>query len=355
MSLKSNWPKQLLDWYLHQKRDLPWRKNQDPYPVWISEMMLQQTQVSSVIDYFNRFLNRFPTVETLAKAPIDDVLKCWEGLGYYSRARNLKKAAEVIAFELNGVFPNTFESLKKLPGIGPYSAAAIASIAFNEKIPVVDGNVLRVFSRFWDCDLDIGLTKTKDYFFNLLQKSIKSIQNPGDFNQAMMELGALLCSPKSPKCLLCPIEQDCQAKKNGTLLLRPVKTKKAPVPTFDVVVGLLKKNNKILIAKRPEDKLLGGLWEFPGGKVEKNETNQDALKREFLEELQIDIQVLDYIGEIKHAYSHFKINLKAYYCSIKKGSPKQSNKTALKWINKKQFKDFAFPKANKKLFPFLKD
>ena len=210
------WRDQLLNWFNEHQREMPWRSNPLPYNVWVSEIMLQQTQVDTVIPYFNRFLDRFPTVHDLAKAPQDDVLKLWEGLGYYSRARNLHKAAKHVSQELNGELPSDYEGLQTILGIGPYCAAAITSIAFGNPVPVVDGNVFRVFTRFWGIYEDIKLPTTRKMLFDRLTPEIQHV-NPSSFNQGIMELGALVCSPKQPKCSSCPLSSDCFALKTGVI------------------------------------------------------------------------------------------------------------------------------------------
>ena len=354
MTLRNNWPLKLLNWYLEHKRDLPWRETNNPYYIFLSEMMLQQTQVDTVISYYKRFIQAFPKLEDLAAAPIDNVLKLWEGLGYYSRAHNLQKAAKLLVANHHSQFPKEAKELQKLPGIGPYCSAAIASIAFNQAIPVVDGNVLRVFSRFWNLSDDIGLLKTKQDMQRNLQEAIELSLNPGDFNQAMMELGATVCKPKQPNCINCPLASNCLALKNDSIHIRPVKAKKAKIPTYIVVVGIIWKNNKFLITKRKTKQLLGGLWEFPGGKVNSNESLDTAVKREILEEVGLSIKVNEQLHTINHAYSHFKIKLTAFSCDWLSGDVVCRDVADFAWIEKKDLNAFAFPKANIKLFDLIK-
>ena len=354
MTLKKNWPLNLLNWYSEHKRQLPWRESKNPYYIFLSEIMLQQTQVDTVISYYKRFIQTFPTLEDLADSNIDKVLKLWEGLGYYSRAHNLHKAAKVLVESYQSQFPKQAKELLKLPGIGPYCSAAIASIAFNQAIPVVDGNVLRVFSRFWNLSDDIGLLKTKQNMQLNLQEAIEASLNPGDFNQAMMELGATICKPKQPKCCVCPLASECIAFKENTISIRPVKAKKAKVPTYRVVVGIIWKNNKLLITKRKTQQLLGGLWEFPGGKVNPNESLDAAVKREILEEVGLSIKVNEQLGTIKHAYSHFKIKLTAFSCEWLSGDVLCKEVADFSWIKTKDLDTYPFPKANIKLFELIK-
>ena len=343
-----NWVQNLINWFIKEQRDMPWRKNPIPYYVWLSECMLQQTQVATVIPYFNRFITTFPTVFDLAKSDLQTVLKSWEGLGYYSRARNLHKAAKMVAEERDGIFPTTYQDLQKLPGIGPYCAAAITSIAFQNPVPVVDGNVLRVFTRFWGLYDDIKQPKTRDILFKKLEPFIVK-SSPSEFNQGIMELGALICTPKNPNCSVCPINSDCYAKEQQKTLELPVKTKSKKTPHFNIGVGVIWKKNKILIAKRKEDQMLGGLWEFPGGKQKENECITTTIKREIKEETSLEVIVKSPYAIIKHAYSHFKITLHAYKCIYKEGIAKKNTSDDIKWIPIEKLNYYPFPTANKKL------
>jgi A/G-specific adenine glycosylase len=348
-----NWVFKLESWFNKSQRTMPWRTHSSPYYTWISEIMLQQTQVVTVIPYFERFITLFPTLEDLAKANQDSVLKAWEGLGYYSRARNLHKAAKVICESFNGIIPNDYTEIQKIPGIGPYTGAAIVSIAYEIPVSVVDGNVLRVFSRFWGIYDDIRLPKVRDVLFKKLNAYVGQIK-PSVFNQAIMELGALICTPKKPKCTDCALGDDCFANKFLKQTDLPVKSKSKPVPTYNIVVGLIYFNNKLLIAKRKEEKMLGGLWEFPGGKINDNESEKQALIREVQEEVNLDITITQKLGTIKHAYSHFKINLHAYICSSITKEAVAISASKLEWINENKLDNYAFPTANKKLFKLLK-
>ncbi len=334
----------LLAWFAANRRAMPWREEPSPYRVWISEIMLQQTQVATVIPYFNRFLSRFPDVAALAQAELQDVLKLWEGLGYYSRARNLHKAAKALVAEHGGRLPGDFCGLRRLPGFGDYTAAAVASIAFGEAVPVVDGNVLRVSARFWGLADDIGKPKTRKMIFGRLsgvlagerkngkrderrqQSKIGSrklkIPPPADFNQAIMELGALVCTPRNPQCGKCPLAAACVARREGRTAELPVKAAKAPVPRHRVAVGVLWRNGRVLVQKRPEGGMLAGLWEFPGGKVEPGETPAAAVVREFREETGLGVRVAGTYGTLRHAYSHFSITLTAFRVKLETGSSK---------------------------------
>ncbi len=342
----THWVESLLTWYDTNQRQLPWRTNPSPYKTWISEMMLQQTQVATVIDYFNRFLTQFPTVNDLANANEQTVLKCWEGLGYYSRARNLHKAAKLIVTQHQSQLPQHYEELQTLPGIGPYCGAAITSIAFGHPVPVVDGNVLRVFTRFWGIFDDIRHQKVKTMLFHKLEHFIDGT-NPANFNQAIMELGALICSPKSPQCNQCPLQSECFAFNNNKTADLPYKTKKAPTPHYTIGVGIIWKDNKVLIGKRKTNQMLGGLWEFPGGKQQNNEPITETIKREIKEETTLDVTINQPITIIKHAYSHFKITLHAYECTYQQGTPTPNSTDQLKWVTPNDLNAYPFPKANK--------
>ncbi len=253
----------LINWYLQHKRDLPWRKTQNPYPIWLSEIMLQQTRVAQGLPYFLSFTDAFPTVFDLANASEEKVLKLWQGLGYYSRARNLHKTAQIVANELNGIFPDNYKDLLKLKGIGEYTAAAIASFSYNEAVPVVDGNVFRVLSRFFDVENDISINATKKVFaelaFELMPKN-----NPAQFNQAIMEFGALQCVPKNPNCEICPFNESCAALQKNKIDKLPVKTKKVKVKNRFLNYLIYKdKKNQTSIQKRTEKGIWQNLYEFP--------------------------------------------------------------------------------------------
>lgn len=257
-----DWQTDLIQWYTASRRDLPWRKTRDPYRIWLSEIMLQQTRVAAVIPYYERFLEALPTVSDLAAAEDDRLLKLWQGLGYYSRAKNLKRAAIRIESDFDGKLPDTYRALLTLPGIGSYTAGAIASIAFGERVPAVDGNVLRVLARLFDDSRDVADPHTKDAVFGEL--SAKLPDDAGTFNQAMMELGACVCLPNgAPLCETCPLRAHCRALENETVALRPVKSKKQPRAVQPMTVFVLQRGESFLIRKRPEKGLLGGLYELP--------------------------------------------------------------------------------------------
>ena len=274
----------LLEWFSKKKRKLPWRESRDMYLVWVSEVMLQQTQVATVVPYFERFIERFPTVYDLAASTEQAVLKVWEGMGYYSRARNLHQATQVVVDKYSGNIPADVKNFKSLPGVGPYISAAVLSISRGIPIPVVDGNVLRVFTRFMGIRSDIRKSSTRKKINDVLVKIIPH-DKPGDFNQALMELGAMVCKPGEPRCPDCPIKGYCYAFIRGEMSRFPYKSPFPKVPEYRVSVGVIVKKNRFYVQKRPSRGHLGGLWEFPGGKGKEEETPEETLLRECGEEL----------------------------------------------------------------------
>ena len=352
LSQKGELRRLLLGWYRRNARDLPWRGSRDPYVIWLSEVVLQQTRIEQGTPYIERFLKALPTVHDLADADEDRVLKLWEGLGYYARGRNLHKAAREIVKERDGRFPQTAGDWRTLPGVGPYTAGAIASIAFHEPVPVLDGNVKRLLSRLTDLDECIDETGTTRALWDLAAELVRG-RVPGTFNQSMMELGARTCVPKRPRCARCPLRRLCASYDAGTQLERPLRRPRKELPHHRIVVGAIRKNGRYLLGKRPATGMLGGLWEFPGGKIEAGEDHARALKRELREELGISIRLGDHIATVQHAYSHFRITLDVYRCVHTGGSPRQRAHTALKWVQPSRFGEFAFPKANHKFLHLL--
>lgn len=342
----------LLKWFRKNARDLPWRKTKDPYAIWVSEIMLQQTQVDTVEPYYHRFLKRFPNVRRIARAKLDTVLKLWEGLGYYSRARNLHLAAKKVVRDYDGNIPQTKQALLALPGVGPYTAGAIASIAFNQNEPLVDGNVTRVLCRLFRIRENPKSGKVQKRLWHLAEELLPPGQ-AGTFNQALMELGATICSPRGPTCDTCPLRKICSAREHNEQEKIPLQTNRKPLPRQEVVVAVIYKNGRILIDKRKPDGLLGGLWEFPGGKIENGESFKAALKREVREELGITIRIRRPLITVQHAYSHFSVTLHAFECTHASGMPKCRTCSDFKWVHPKQLKNFAFPAANKKIFAAL--
>ncbi len=342
----------LLRWFAAGARDLPWRRTRDPYAIWVSEIMLQQTRVRAVVPFYMRFLQRFPTVEKLARAPLDTVLKLWEGLGYYSRARNLHAAAKVVVARFGGQLPHTAEELRTLPGIGRYTAGAIASIAFGRREPLVDGNVTRVLCRLFRIR---GNSKTPR-----IQKRIWSLaadllppHKVGQFNQALMELGSEVCVPRHPHCDECPVNRVCEARKHGEQDRLPTRVAKKRLPSYTVAVGVIYRAGRILIDKRQPEGLLGGLWEFPGGKKQPGESLEATLRREVREELAITVRIERLLAVVEHTYSHFHVRIHAFECTYLSGTPRCLACAAFKWVRPGDLGRYAFPAANRKIIQAL--
>ena len=347
-----NFQNDLISWFEKEFRDLPWRQTSDPYKIWISEIMLQQTQVKKVIPYYERFIDALPSVDDLAVADLDQVLKLWEGLGYYARARNIHKAARIIVEQFAGSFPSEYKDVINLPGIGDYTAAAILSIAFGTDMPVIDGNVNRVLSRLFTVPSAPKSTKGKQ----IIQQKANLLfahERPGIYNEAMMELGAVVCSPHSPKCGFCPVNRFCRAYASSTQEKFPVKAAKKKRPHKNIAIGIVWKNDLFLIDQRHTDGMLGGLWEFPGGHVEDGESLEDAVVREVKEELDVDVKILNHFATIEHQYTHFTITLYAYFCQYVSGTPKAIECLDWKWVKKEELDQFAFPGANRKVIDKL--
>ncbi len=336
----------LLQWFAKNKRDLPWRKTKNPYHIWISEVMLQQTQVATVIPYYHRFLEQFPTLRDLAQAQTDELMKCWEGLGYYARARNLQHAAQMVLREHDGKLPQTREALQRLKGFGPYTSASVASLAFGEDCAAIDGNVLRVLARFYAIREDIRQSATKSKIEALAMLNLPK-GKAGEFNEALMELGATLCTPKNSQCSACPLNQSCSAFQEDAVSLYPFKSSKPKIPHMEIAIGIVQRNGKVLIALRPPNGLLGNLWEFPGGKRESYESLAECCKREVEEEKGLRVTVDERIAVVKHAYTHFKITLHAFLCTYQSGDPQPRSSQEVRWVALQDLNQFAFPKANK--------
>ena len=344
--------KLLINWYLANHRDLPWRKTSNPYHIWVSEVMLQQTQVATVLPYYRRFLQRFTSLESLARADVQDVLKVWEGLGYYARARNLHRAAGLIINHHHGIMPDGWEGFRKLPGVGDYIAAAVLSIAFGKPYAVVDGNVKRVLARLFLKEAPVNKS-TSIKIFKEAADQLLSPRDPGTFNQALMELGAMVCKPQQPLCSKCPIQGLCLAYEADRVDEYPKKLKKSPTPQFNIAVGVVFKNSSVLITRRKPDGLLGGLWEFPGGKIQNDEKAKEACIREIKEETNLSVGIDSHLGRIKHAYTHFKIIMDVFCCSHLSGKVKLNGPVDHRWIKLENLDDYPFPKANHKFFPAL--
>jgi A/G-specific adenine glycosylase len=339
----------LLRWYAAHKRDLPWRRTRDAYAVWVSEVMLQQTQVATVVPYFERFIGKYPDVRSLAASPLEGVLKSWEGLGYYARARNLHRAAVIIVQEMKGEIPADYVAFRSLPGVGDYIAAAVMSIAYGLPRAVVDGNVRRVLARLYLIEAPAAASPR----FKERAEAIVDPSKPGELNQALMELGALVCTPKAPFCDGCPVSSHCLAFAASLQSDYPARRKRPPTPEYHIAVGVVRKDGRILITRRKEDGLLGGLWEFPGGKVEKGETADEACKREIAEEVGLTVEVTRRIATVGHAYTHFKVAVDVFDCEYIAGDVRLRAATDHRWILVEETADYPFPAVNHKIFPHL--
>lgn len=343
MNKRTSFNRNLTEWYKKNARRLPWRETRDPYKIWISEVMLQQTTVNAVIPYYEKWIKIFPTVEALRNAPLQEILKAWQGLGYYQRAQNLHKAARIICAQYNGALPQAPEKLRKLPGFGPYTTGAVASIAFDLPCTIIDANVRRVVMRLLALE-GYADTSQDGKIAGFLQE-VMPRKEAGTFNQALMELGALICRNREPLCLLCPVKAHCAAYQKGIQEIIP-KPKKRIIQDLDVAIGILQRGNKYLIQKRPSKGLLADLWEFPGGKIEKGETPQEALKRELKEELDIEVTSSRYLMNVQHFYTQFRVNLHVFHCQAK--FYPQANYLR-KWLSIKELVEYPMPSGSAKI------
>jgi A/G-specific adenine glycosylase len=343
----------LLKWFAKQKRQLPWRETRDPYRIWISEVMLQQTRVATVIPYYHRFLETFPDIEALAKAKDSVLMKAWEGLGYYARVRNLRQAAQTVVKQYKGKLPTSYQELIKLKGFGTYTAASVASLAFGEDCAAVDGNVMRVLARLYAIESDIRKTAAKREFQRIAEALLPQ-GKAGQFNEALMELGATVCKPKNPACEVCPLHRNCKAFQEGRVNELPRKSPKAAIPHHQIAISVVHKNGKVLIALRPSEGLLGNLWEFPGGKCKGEESLAECCQRETLEETGLEVEVGKCFSIVEHSFTHFRITLHAFHCHYLRGkaTPKSSQK--IRWVKPQDLDEYAFPKANKKIIEDLR-
>ena len=369
--MKSRLATKLLHWYALNKRSLPWRDRQpaDPYAVWVSEIMLQQTRVEAVIPYYEKWMGLFSTVRALADATEHEVLNAWEGLGYYSRARNLHKAARIVAERYGGELPRDLEELSKLPGIGRYTLGAIASIAFGMDVPALDGNIKRVYARLFDLSVPVDTPQGEKLLWDLAEKQLPR-QQAGDYNQALMDLGATICIPKNPRCLICPLMKICQARQNGTQNLRPVKSPKKTVPHHIHAAGVIVRRTlaphasagggnppyeHVLLARRPSEGLLGGMWEFPNGRVTGDplEGLADALKTGYnlrLKKSRRKIQQ-ELLIVVHHGYTHFSVDTYVYRCELA-SAPDAEN---LRWVPLKELDDFPMGKIDRQIASLLQE
>jgi A/G-specific adenine glycosylase len=344
-----NFALDLTRWYSKNKRDLPWRHTKDPYKIWVSEIMLQQTTVSTVIAYYERWIKTFPTVHDLAQAPLQTVLKQWQGLGYYNRVKNLHKAAHVLIREHKGILPQDPQLIRSLPGFGPYTTGSVLSIAYDIPLTIIDANVRRVVMRLLALQ---GIADTKqDPKVNEFLLKVLPDRNVGDFNQALMELGALVCRAKEPVCISCPVSKYCQAYKTGKQELIPQTTKKV-IKDIQAVIGIIKKGDRYFIQKRPSKGLLADLWEFPGGKIEAGESKKKALTRELNEELGVQVRSAKHLFDVKHFYTQFRVTLSVFDCTLY-DQPKTD--ATRQWVSFKNFSKYPMPSGSAKIIEKLKN
>jgi A/G-specific adenine glycosylase len=348
----------LTAWFDGARRPMPWRQpgpdgRRDPYRVWLSEVMLQQTRVDQAAPYFERFTAAYPTLRDLAAADLDDVLRLWEGLGYYSRARNLHRAVREVASRYDARVPDSEEDFRALPGVGAYTAAAVLSLAFDTPLAVLDGNVIRVLTRVFAIGDDAGRAATRRHLQDLATALLDPRQ-PGRFNEALMELGATVCTPRAPDCPACPLASICAARSASAQEDYPVTARKAPVPHHDIAVALIfDDDGRVLVQRRPQDGMLGGLWEFPGGKVRDAEVPATAAVRETREELGVVVAIGAPLARIRHTYSHFRITLHAFEARMESGEPVHHRGEEIRWVRIADLENLAFPRANRRLIEAL--
>ncbi len=340
----------LLIWYEGCKRDLPWRKDKDPYKIWVSEIMLQQTRVETVKPYFERWMVRFPDLQSLAMAEEEEVIQYWQGLGYYSRARNLLRGVREVNASYGGQVPDTKEEVAGLSGIGDYTSGAILSIAYNKREPAIDGNVLRVFSRLYCVEGDISSPKVKGQIRDLVDKDLPA-DRPGDFNQALMDLGATICIPKVPRCELCPLQSYCAAREKGVEQQLPFKKKKTPPVPVRLVAGVLQDGESFLLHKRPQAGLLAGMWEFPTVEIPCGEDEMEIFQRGFLCNTGQEIVVQEVLLECIHIFSHRRWDLSFYHCTTIPSHRPLGND--LYWVNKQEWEKISFAGPHRKMASYL--
>lgn len=356
----------LLSWYSKHKRDLPWRRTRDPYCIWISEIMLQQTQVVTVIDYYHRFLAKFPTIESLAQAPLEDVLAQWSGLGYYSRARNLQRAAQHIVEKHQGKFPEDPQEILALPGIGRYTLGAIASIAFEQALPLVDGNVIRVYSRLMAWKGSPSETVFQKKIWALAEEIIQSIASPspqssprrerrnqksyGDFNQALMELGATVCTPQNPACLICPLQSHCEGRSLGPENY-PEKKKTAKVQKLHRHAAVVRFNNEVLLCISSKHRWMKHLWQLPSLWVQNSQDSNSLF--EHLRSLGIHSKNVKTLQNIQHQVTHHKIQIQPFLLEASKHKPPNQEGEKYEWHSLTQLKELGIPAADRKILAAL--
>jgi A/G-specific adenine glycosylase len=344
----------LIAWFAANQRDLPWRQDRTPYRVWVSEIMLQQTQVATVIPYFETFTTRFPALANLASAGQDEVLKAWEGLGYYARARHMHEAARQVVTQHAGELPHDVPALRELPGIGEYVAGMIASLAYGQDAPALDANGYRVLARLCAIQPPVDRSSTRRQLRDVARNLLPAGQ-AGAFNEALIELGALICTPRKPACEACPLGDECLALEQGLQHILPVRRPRRVPPHRDVTAAVIWQGDKVLISQRLADSMLGGLWEFPGGKCEEGETYQACLQREILEELALHIDVGAHLITFDHAYSHMHITLHAFHCQPLDGPPQAIEVADWQWIAPDELSTYPLSVADLRIAQALRE
>ncbi|OGW95747.1 MAG: A/G-specific adenine glycosylase [Omnitrophica WOR_2 bacterium GWC2_45_7] len=343
MKIKSTFSQSLISWYKKNARSLPWRKTKDPYKIWISEVMLQQTTVNAVIPYYERWVREFPSIADVSQAPLQKILKLWQGLGYYQRAKNIHKSAKIVCDGYAGQLPEEAESLRRLPGFGPYTTGAVLSIAFNKRYPIIDANVRRVIMRVLAIKGCADTTQDKR-ILEFLHQTMPH-RDIGIFNQGLMELGALICRNRQPLCLLCPVKQNCAAYRKGVQEIIPT-PKKRNIQDIAAAIGILERNGHYFIQKRPSHGLLADLWEFPGGKLGEGETALQAIRREIKEELGCELEKAEHIMNLRHFYTSFRVHLYVFRCKLKSYP---SGDQTHQWVTLKELSNYPMPSGNAKL------
>jgi A/G-specific adenine glycosylase len=330
-------PRRLLAWYKKNKRDLPWRKTRDPYRIWVSEILLQQTRVETVIPYYDRFLKSFPNVRALARAPLDHVLKAWENLGYYSRARHLHEAARIVVTRFGGAIPRTKDQLLQLPGVGAYTAGAVLSIAFDYPCAAIDGNVIRVIARLFGIEEPVDGKEMKKKIHGIAQRLVPA-DEPGDYNQALMDLGSGVCTPRGPYCPICPLAGVCIARKRGIQETIPAKKKVASVPHRKAVAVIVRNDaGEILMVKRPQRGLLGGLWCFPGSALAEGDAPAAKMRKALRVELGLRIIPGKELFRVEHGYSHFSVTVRVFDGRLREAVPPPGGAVKFQWAGPDDF------------------
>lgn len=343
----------LLSWFERLARDLPWRRTRDPYRIWLSEVMLQQTRVETVTPYYRRFLAAFPDVAALARAPLEEVLRRWSGLGYYSRARSLHAAARIVAGARGGEFPARAEAWLELPGVGRYTAAAIASIVSGEELAVLDGNVKRVLSRLTCFRRPIDTPAAEQRLWKLAELMLER-GAPGAFNQAMMELGATVCVPRRPRCEECPIRKHCRAAFRGVQSQFPRRRSRAAVSQFAAVAAVLERGDSLLMVRRPPSGLLGGLWELPGGEVRDAEPPDAALLRNLSERFGLAVAAGARIGAVQHAFTHLRLTVHVHRCRRIHGRVRPVVHDAFRWVRRSEIDQLALSSLDRRMLALIR-